>query len=747
MQASLASPEGVLVKVRQMLSRNVRALLVSAVAVCAFAGAAAFAATLIDAPWSASAIRAAAPVDTTPPVSTITGAPSGWVTHDVTVTIEAQDTGSGVAHIYYQVNASYLREYTGPLAFKKDTSSRLYVYAVDNAGNQEDTQTVVVRVDKHAPVVTTNAQELYVDAAAIEVFAVDMYSGVDHVTYSLDGEATATIPGYERTLPTVTALGWHTVTVTAVDKAGNVSALNTYNFLIESSAKPDLNPPRSTLLGTSDGWSRTPPELSIFSTDQQSGVTAIHYSVDGGPETAYTAPFSVTKEGTTTIDYRAEDASGNVEATRSATVRYDGTPPSSPDVTVTVTGARGLILSWSASTDAYSGFAKYQVRENDTIIAETSSTALVQAGLEPASTHNYWVRALDVAGNASPWMAIVVGLPGDPVVVPVPPGDSVVVTVPVTVPGTDGTETTKTIDVTIGDVTQGGDLTVVEIPAPSVAPAGTEFTGINYDFDFSGRFRGRITVAIPYDSRLPLGRARRLMVRGWDGHQWIAIPAVVDTVHRRIILRLPRFMNISIVEPIGSSAARILLSKTSFTLRYGQYASFTAKLLDSKGVGVAGFPLWLERYDGGQWRRVGRMSAVSGVRGLYRWSGRAFGGFRTRMRVVIGDSAIWKPRAVSLTLMPQARVVPPTVSASNRPVYVIGGALAPAHAGPVTLEVWRLVNGRWVHTRTLTATSDPTGRWRMNVVVIGGTYRFRALHRDGNHAPSASALSANVVVR
>ena len=47
--------------------------------------------------------------------------------------------------------------------------------------------------------------------------------------------------------------------------------------------------------------------------------------------TTYTAPFAVTAEGTTTVEYLSIDGAGNTEATKTATVRIDRTAPSVTD--------------------------------------------------------------------------------------------------------------------------------------------------------------------------------------------------------------------------------------------------------------------------------------------------------------------------------------------------------------------------------------------------------------------------------
>ncbi len=44
-----------------------------------------------------------------------------------------------------------------------------------------------------------------------------------------------------------------------------------------------------------------------------SGVEETYYRIDGGDETTYTAPFEISGEGTTTVEYWSVDVVGNVE--------------------------------------------------------------------------------------------------------------------------------------------------------------------------------------------------------------------------------------------------------------------------------------------------------------------------------------------------------------------------------------------------------------------------------------------------
>jgi hypothetical protein len=73
----------------------------------------------------------------------------------------------------------------------------------------------------------------------------------------------------------------------------------------------------------SSGWYTAPVSVTLFATDDASGVAVIRYTLDGSEPTVssplYSGPFTVSQ--TATVRYRAWDNAGNVEATNSQRVR------------------------------------------------------------------------------------------------------------------------------------------------------------------------------------------------------------------------------------------------------------------------------------------------------------------------------------------------------------------------------------------------------------------------------------------
>ena len=93
-----------------------------------------------------------------------------------------------------------------------------------------------------------------------------------------------------------------------------------------------------------------------------------------------------------------------------AVTEPDLTPPSAPGVPTGQSNSSSTInLSWTAATDNVSTSLRYQVFEDtdtnqvaEVTSASTGTVTYTRTGLTAGSTHTYWVRAIDAAGNDGP---------------------------------------------------------------------------------------------------------------------------------------------------------------------------------------------------------------------------------------------------------------------------------------------------------------------------------------------------------
>ncbi|MCY9695120.1 OmpL47-type beta-barrel domain-containing protein [Paenibacillus alginolyticus] len=125
-------------------------------------------------------------IDKTAPVTT-DDAPAGWVNKDVTLTLTASDSGSGIVGTYYTVDGG-AQQQGASIRIAEEGKHAISYWSVDKAGNIETPHTVTVQIDKTAPILSVvldktvlwppNHQMISVSAS---VYADDSLSGIASV--------------------------------------------------------------------------------------------------------------------------------------------------------------------------------------------------------------------------------------------------------------------------------------------------------------------------------------------------------------------------------------------------------------------------------------------------------------------------------------------------------------------------------------------------------------------------------------
>lgn len=137
--------------------------------------------------------------------------------------------------------------------------------------------------------------------------------------------------------------------------------------------------------------------ITLSADDCGSGVSKVHYGVDGGAEVSTsgsTAAVTITTEGEHTLTYYSVDRAGNIETINEATIRVDKTPP---DIDIVSPGDGAIyqinvpLTADFTVTDSYSGVA--------TTTASAGQGDRIGTGTPGAYTFS--VSATDKAGNHS----------------------------------------------------------------------------------------------------------------------------------------------------------------------------------------------------------------------------------------------------------------------------------------------------------------------------------------------------------
>jgi hypothetical protein len=186
------------------------------------------------------------PGDTNAPTTTIelsgTEGNNDWFVSDVGVTLTATDDGgSGVKEIHYILNGgteTTVFAATATFSITTEGIHTLEYWAVDNAGNVEDTNTATIKIDKTAPTINgsrnpaANSYGWNNTDVTVHFTASDDISGIDTVTPDtiLSGEGAGQF-----------------VTGTAFDMAGNSASTTVSDINIDKTAPevtitvPDVN--------------------------------------------------------------------------------------------------------------------------------------------------------------------------------------------------------------------------------------------------------------------------------------------------------------------------------------------------------------------------------------------------------------------------------------------------------------------------------------------------------------------------
>ncbi len=286
-----------------------------------------------------------------------------------------------------------------------------HVWARDAYGNAGQTDRTY-HLDAVSPTVLLSGPAIstwFKTRQSISWTATDATSGVSTTTLQWD----AGIPAAVQASGSVQiSEGKHTASIIATDSAGNPTSESGGQWWIDT-APPVPSVALSPAAPNGDnGWYSSNPTMLCSATDPNgvngSGVSAIYYNLDGGSETAYMAPVTITGDGIHTCLVRATDAAGNSASTGALTVRVDTTGPVF-DSFYTDPQSRNLttlVAGWNCS-DPESGIAEYEywigtTAGDDDVLTATSTVNnwayAMNLNLISGQTYYFTIRSKNAAG-------------------------------------------------------------------------------------------------------------------------------------------------------------------------------------------------------------------------------------------------------------------------------------------------------------------------------------------------------------
>jgi uncharacterized protein YjiK len=317
--------------------------------------------------------------DTIPP-ETSSNLTADWYKEDVQVQLTATDDQSGVDKTFYSIDESEFIEGNN-FALTDAGTHKVSFYSVDKSGNVEEVQTVEVKVDKTAPVTTSDlTDDWYKKDVEVQLTATDDQSGVDKTFYSIDESEFI-----EGTSFILTTDGTHKVSFYSVDKAGNVEEVQTVEVKVDETAPV-------TTSNLTDDWYKEDVSVQLTATDDLSGVDKTFFSINGTEYKEGTS-FTLTEEGTNKISFYSVDKAGNEEATQTVEVKVDETAPVTTS-DITDEWYRKDVQVQLTATDDLSGVDKTFYSINGAEYKEGTNFTVTEEG-----THKVSFYSVDKAGN------------------------------------------------------------------------------------------------------------------------------------------------------------------------------------------------------------------------------------------------------------------------------------------------------------------------------------------------------------
>jgi hypothetical protein len=282
-------------------------------------------------------------IDKTPPVSAVTGIPSGYTPGPVTFQIDSTDAVSGSFEIRYQMDSGPVSTYTGPVSVSAPGAHSLSFFGTDGAGNAEAPKAALILIDRSPPVTTIAGLPSSWSASDVTftLAATSVHYNVTGTYYRL-GAGAFTPYG----LPvSITGEGVFGLSYYSTDDRGLVESQKTATVRI------DRSPPVSTASGIPGSVSATDVVVTLSASDAVSFVSSLRYRIGDGATSFYSSPIRVSAEGTTTVSYWATDAAGNIEGAHTALVRiHRSTPDTEPPPPSTLpTATLSCPSVWAAS--------------------------------------------------------------------------------------------------------------------------------------------------------------------------------------------------------------------------------------------------------------------------------------------------------------------------------------------------------------------------------------------------------------
>lgn len=369
---------------------------------------------------------------------------SNVTTNSATLSWGRSKDNVGVAGYKVYLDGQYLETVTSnqftSSSLKPATEYKGFVTAIDAAGNESGRSEIVSFTtlkdggggsDTEPPTSPTAlvASDITKSSAQLSWNASSDNTAVAGYNIYINGNKIASSATTQYSLSGLKAGVLYKVYVTALDAAGNESRPSNIVDVKTKIDSNDAEPPTAPENLKSSVLQPTSVNISWDAARDNVGVVGYNIYVNGtriSSSTTTSKQLNGLKENATYNVYvTALDAAGN-ESKQSNIVTFttpkqggggsDSTPPSAPEnLVATDVQSSSLTLKWDISTDNV-GVVGYNIYINGTKLSSSTTNSKSLNGLREGVTYNFYVKAIDAAGNESKQsniVRVVMPKPGD----------------------------------------------------------------------------------------------------------------------------------------------------------------------------------------------------------------------------------------------------------------------------------------------------------------------------------------------
>ncbi len=332
-----------------------------------------------------------------------------WINEEKTVTITAEDSGSGIKEITYCIDGSCTTVNDDETQFKLEDPAIMEIkyWAIDNLGQKSEEKEFIAKIDLVAPGVWDNTPDIWQNAPFDITFTDTTSASLSPVTiyYKLWKVGEDMPIDYLTTTDKISILedGEYNLKYYARDDAGNVEPEKDGR----STAKLDTTKPTITDDYLLNGiWTNQDARITFTASDLLSGLKEVRYCAGIACVPTVTSVLYYIFIGNTNdvLRYEAEDNAGNTADVQEIKVMIDHIIPITTDDAPSWWQNKDFIINLTASDDGLSSVKTYYKIDGNSWI-EGNTIPITQIG-----KYDVYYYSQDDAGNKEDEKTILVRL-------------------------------------------------------------------------------------------------------------------------------------------------------------------------------------------------------------------------------------------------------------------------------------------------------------------------------------------------